>query len=57
MQQSGGGTSYVGGSGYADVDIQQPRPEDVDKRKEHTAERWVATWFGLSVLGTLVSWS
>ena len=54
LQQGGGGTSYIGGSGYADVDIQQPRPEDVDKRKERTAERWVATWFGLSVLGTLV---
>ncbi len=53
LQEGGGGNSYIGGSGYTEVDIQQPRPEDVDKRKERTAERWVATWFVLSVFGTL----
>lgn len=53
VSAEGGGTSRVGGTGYADVDIQLPRPEDIDKRKERRAERWVATWFMFSVLGTL----
>jgi ubiquinol-cytochrome c reductase iron-sulfur subunit len=47
------GTVYQGSGGYAEVDIQAPRREDVDRRAEKRAERWVSLWFVAAALAAV----